>query len=114
MRDCVDGKGLQAIFDGIKSLEPSHMDHMALYGTGNEFRMTGIHGTAKFDEFSWGIANRGCSIRVTRATEQAGGGCFEDRRPSANCDPYNVTAMLCKSAVLENVKSGNGQKSKLI
>lgn len=95
------GPGLQAIFDAIKDLEPKHMDHMELYGTGNEYRMTGIHETAKFDEFSSGVANRGCSIRVTRHTEQAGGGHFEDRRPSANCDPYNVTAMLCKTTILE-------------
>jgi len=95
------GVGIQAIFDAIKDLEPKHMDHMELYGTGNEYRMTGIHETAKYDQFSSGIANRGCSVRITRHTEQAGGGHMEDRRPSANCDPYNVTAMLCKSTILE-------------
>eukprot|EP01083_Nonionella_stella_P084055 232573_1 len=101
MRTTRDGIGLQAIFDAVKDLEPRHLEHMELYGTGNEFRMTGLHETAKFDEFSWGVANRGCSIRVTRLVEQDGGGHLEDRRPSANCDPYNVTAMLCKTAVIE-------------
>eukprot|EP00483_Globobulimina_turgida_P011329 UN11351 len=95
------GEGLQAIFDAIKKLGPKHMEHMALYGSGNEFRMTGLHETAKYDEFSSGVANRGCSIRVTRLTEQNGGGFFEDRRPSANMDPYNVCAMLCKTTILE-------------
>jgi len=101
MRDCKDGKGLQVIFDAIKDMEPKHMEHMELYGTGNEFRMTGLHETAKYDEFSWGIANRGCSVRIIRSTEEAGGGHFEDRRPSANCDPYNVTAMVTKTTVLD-------------
>mmetsp|Transcript_63292 Transcript_63292/g.100660 ORF Transcript_63292/g.100660 Transcript_63292/m.100660 type:complete len:382 (+) Transcript_63292:140-1285(+) len=107
MRDTANGSGLQRIFDAIKDLEPRHMEHMELYGTGNEFRMTGLHETARFDEFSYGVANRGCSIRVTRETEQNGGGHMEDRRPSANCDPYNVTAMLCKSIVLEKGKGAN-------
>eukprot|EP00488_Nonionellina_sp_1-RS-2012_P002364 TRINITY_DN44_c0_g1_i1.p1 TRINITY_DN44_c0_g1~~TRINITY_DN44_c0_g1_i1.p1 ORF type:complete len:214 (-),score=81.21 TRINITY_DN44_c0_g1_i1:309-950(-) len=100
MRNTKDGSGLQVIFDAIKDLAPRHLEHMDLYGSGNEFRMTGIHETARFDEFSWGVANRGCSIRVTRSTEQAGGGHMEDRRPSANMDPYNVTAMLCKTTIV--------------
>eukprot|EP01083_Nonionella_stella_P075358 204837_1 len=109
MREKKDKIGLQAIFDAVKDLEPRHMEHMELYGTGNEYRMTGLHETAKFDEFSAGIANRGCSIRITRQTEQDGGGCLEDRRPSANMDPYNVTAMICKSTIIEK---GQGQKLK--
>jgi len=106
MRICENRKGIQAIFDAIKDLEPAHMEHMKLYGTGNEYRMTGLHETAKYDEFTSGVANRGVSVRVTRLTEQNGGGCMEDRRPSANCDPYNVTAMLCKTTIL-NKKNKN-------
>ena len=42
--------------------------HMKLYGLGNERRMTGKHETADFNKFSWGVANRGASIRVPRYT----------------------------------------------
>mmetsp|Transcript_10596 Transcript_10596/g.9580 ORF Transcript_10596/g.9580 Transcript_10596/m.9580 type:complete len:383 (-) Transcript_10596:553-1701(-) len=101
MRDTTNGKGLQEILDAVKDLEPKHMEHMKVYGTGNEYRMTGIHETARFDEFSWGIANRGCSIRITRDTEAKGGGHMEDRRPSANMDPYSVTGMLCQTTIVE-------------
>lgn len=96
--------GLQKIFDAIKNLEPSHMEHMDLYGTGNQYRMTGKHETAKFDQFSWGVANRGCSVRVTHQVNNTKCGYFEDRRPSANCDPYNVTSILTKNVVLSDKK----------
>jgi hypothetical protein len=33
---------------------------------GNERRLTGKHETSSMDDFSWGVANRGCSIRVGR------------------------------------------------
>merc|ERR1712154_195430 len=108
------GKGLQVILDAIKDMEPKHMEHMALYGTGNEFRMTGLHETAKFDEYSWGIANRGCSIRVTRSTEENGGGHFEDRRPSANCDPYNVCAICAAISYEKTLKHALGGELALI
>eukprot|EP01084_Bolivina_argentea_P215695 366259_1 len=113
MRDAKSGKGLQKIFDAIKDLEPRHMEHMEMYGTGNEHRMTGIHETAAYDEFSFGIANRGVSIRVTRHTEQNGCGHLEDRRPSANCDPYNVTSMLCKTTILDKTVTGREKNSKI-
>jgi hypothetical protein len=33
---------------------------------GNERRLTGKHETSSMESFSWGVANRGCSIRVGR------------------------------------------------
>lgn len=53
------------------------------------------------------LANRGASVRITRGTEEAGCGFFEDRRPAANCDPYNVTGILTKSVVLDGQKKTN-------
>ena len=44
--------------------------------------------------FSWGVADRGCSIRVPRDTAAEGCGYLEDRRPSSNVDPYVATALL--------------------
>ena len=40
--------------------------HIAAYGEGNERRLTGKHETSSMHDFSWGVANRGCSIRVGR------------------------------------------------
>ena len=41
--------------------------HIAAYGEGNERRLTGKHETSSMGDFSWGVANRGCSIRVGRS-----------------------------------------------
>jgi len=112
MRNTESGSGLQHILDAIKDMAPRHSECMELYGTGNELRMTGIHETAKFDEFTSGIANRGASIRVTRDTEKNGGGHLEDRRPSANMDPYNVCAMLVKMAIIDKGKYREGNEAK--
>ena len=78
------------------------MAHMKMYGTGNEKRMTGEHETASYDKFSDGVANRGASIRRGNDTVKNGKGYFEDRRPSSNCDPYLVTAMLFKTTILDD------------
>ena len=36
----------------------------------------------------------GCSIRIPRDVAEQGYGYLEDRRPSSNCDPYQVTSIL--------------------
>ena len=74
---------------------------MSAYGTGNEERMTGAHETAKFDEFSSGVANRGASVRIGHETAKNKKGYFEDRRPSSNMDPYLVTSILFKTTILD-------------
>ena len=40
--------------------------HIAAYGEGNERRLTGKHETSSMHDFTWGVANRGCSVRVGR------------------------------------------------
>ena len=45
---------------------------MDVYGSGNELRMTGAHETAKYDEFSSGVANRGPSVRIGNQTVKDG------------------------------------------
>jgi glutamine synthetase len=49
------------------------------------------------DTFSYGVANRGASIRIGRDTEAEGKGYFEDRRPSSNADPYLVTGKIMET-----------------
>ena len=78
------------------TLSVKHKEHMVLYGSGNEERMTGEHETASYDVFSSGRANRGASIRIGNETVENKRGYFEDRRPSSNMDPYLVTSKLFK------------------
>ena len=63
---------------------------------GNERRLTGRHETASMSDFSYGVANRGASIRIGRDTFNEKKGYFEDRWPASNMDPYVVTMMICK------------------
>ena len=92
--------GLEFIEEAIEKLSLKHEEHMKVYGTGNEERMTGEHETASYDKFSHGVANRGASIRIGNENKKNGKGYFEDRRPSSNCDPYLVTAKMFETTCL--------------
>lgn len=89
--------GLQAIDDAIKSLESRHQDHIAVYGHDLELRLTGKHETAHISQFIAGVGNRGASIRIPRPVALQGFGYFEDRRPGANANPYEVAAILVET-----------------
>lgn len=89
--------GIKAIEQAMKALEVRHVDHMKVYGEGNEARMTGAHETASYDKFTWGVANRGSSVRINRACQEEGKGYFEDRRPASNADPYQITGIIVES-----------------
>jgi len=92
--------GWAIIQEAMEKLKDKHLEHIAVYGKGNERRLTGKHETAPITQFSWGVANRGCSIRIPRATEAQGYGYLEDRRPASNIDPYLVTAKLVETVCL--------------
>ena len=68
--------------------------HLAGYGKGIEDRLTGAHETQRYDQFSYGVSDRGASIRIPWQVEQDKKGYIEDRRPNANADPYDVTALM--------------------
>ena len=71
---------------------------MAEYGAHNELRMTGAHETASFESFSFGVTNRGASIRIPIYTIEHGWkGYLVDRRPASNADPYRVTSRILKT-----------------
>jgi len=72
------------------------------YGEGNERRLTGKHETASMENFSAGVGNRGCSIRIPNETKKVGYGYLEDRRPASNMDPYVVTAKLVETTCLDD------------
>jgi len=94
--------GMDAIIKAINRLGARHKEHIAVYGEDNELRLTGKHETASINEFSYGVANRGCSVRIPRDTNAKGYGYFEDRRPASNVDPYVATAKIM-STIMEKV-----------
>ncbi|KZF18961.1 glutamine synthetase [Xylona heveae TC161] len=89
--------GMKHIEAAMKKLEARHVEHIAVYGEGNADRMTGKHETASYDSFSWGVANRGSSVRIPRAVAREGCGYFEDRRPASNADPYQITGIITET-----------------
>lgn len=86
--------GIINIMEGIHNLGKKHTLCVENYGTGNEERLTGAHETSSYHKFSYGVADRGSSVRIPRSTEKNKYGYFEDRRPSSNMDPYVVTSLI--------------------
>ena len=75
-----------------------HQEHIAEYGSGNDERLTGLHETQHIDTFSYGVSDRGSSIRIPiAAVEDGWKGYMEDRRPSSNADPYRIAARIVKT-----------------
>tara|TARA_R100000008_G_scaffold85899_1_gene77079 strand:- start:8333 stop:9751 length:1419 start_codon:yes stop_codon:yes gene_type:complete len=85
-------------------LEESHDKHIKVYGSGNENRLTGKHETANIDEFTWSECDRTVSVRVPLSTvKEDFRGHIEDRRPSANVDPYEAFSVIIDTlSVTEN------------
>jgi glutamine synthetase len=72
--------------------------HINVYGADNNQRLTGAHETESIDQFSFGVADRGASIRIPVQTVDDGWkGRLEDRRPASNADPYKVAAVIVKT-----------------
>ena len=72
--------------------------HIDVYGAHNDQRLTGEHETQSIDQFSYGVSDRGASIRIPVGTIEDGWkGRLEDRRPASNADPYKVAASIIKS-----------------
>jgi glutamine synthetase len=92
-------EGGEALIKGIcQKFAGSHDDHIAIYGSDNDQRLTGLHETQSIDTFSYGVSDRGASIRIPLATVQNGWkGYLEDRRPASNADPYKIVAQILKT-----------------
>ena len=75
-----------------------HALHINNYGENNDQRLTGLHETQHIGQFSWGVADRGASIRVPTNVERDNWvGYLEDRRPASNCDPYRVAKVIVEA-----------------
>jgi glutamine synthetase len=72
-----------------------HAEGIASYGSDNDMRLTGLHETQSIDQFSYGVSDRGASIRIPIYTvEHNWNGYLEDRRPDSNADPYKILTHL--------------------
>ena len=98
-----DELGIIEINNAIRLLSMNHAEHIAVYGEGNEKRLSGKHETSSYHNFTSGIADRTASIRIGNKTVSQGFGYFEDRRPSSNMNPYLVTAKMFETICLNYV-----------
>ena len=98
-------EGYDAIITACESLgadQAKVLEHVEQYGFGIQDRLTGLHETAPWDVYSYGVSDRGASVRIPWQVEVEKKGYIEDRRPNANVDPYVVTRLLvntCCSAL---------------
>jgi glutamine synthetase len=91
-----------AVITACDALGERAQEHVAGYGADIQHRLTGMHETAPWDKFHYGVSDRGASVRIPWQVEVDQKGYIEDRRPNANCDPYVVTRLIvdtCCSAL---------------
>jgi glutamine synthetase len=91
--------GDKEVFDKVCIAFGENIDrHISIYGADNDQRLTGKHETQSINEFSYGVSDRGASIRIPIGTvENDWKGRLEDRRPSSNGDPYKIAAAVIKT-----------------
>ena len=95
LRSC----GSQDTYEKIcEAFRPVVDEHIAVYGADNDQRLTGEHETQSITEFSYGVSDRGASIRIPIMTVENGWkGWLEDRRPASNGDPYKIASRIIKT-----------------
>ena len=85
-------EALMGAFDEVKD------EHIAVYGPDNHLRLTGLHETQSIDTFSYGVADRGASVRVPHSFVNDGyRGYLEDRRPNPQGDPYRIAGRILET-----------------
>jgi len=91
--------GSKAIFDKVcEAFRPVIKEHIEVYGADNHLRLTGKHETASIMDFTYGLSDRGASIRIPVGVAANGWkGYLEDRRPNSAADPYKVAARIIKT-----------------
>ena len=94
-------KAMRESYDPIiaaaEALGKRHDLHVANYGAEIEHRLTGLHETAPWTHYSYGVSDRGASVRIPWQCAKEGKGYIEDRRPNANMDPYVVTRLITET-----------------
>ncbi|MEY9844444.1 glutamine synthetase [Streptacidiphilus sp. BW17] len=102
-------EGYDAIITACEALGASQdivMEHVTQYGSGVEQRLTGKHETAPWNVYTYGVSDRGASVRIPWQVEVDKKGYIEDRRPNANVDPYVVTRLMVNTCCAALEKAG--------
>ena len=95
LRTCGDKKTYEKICEAFR---PVVKEHIAVYGADNDHRLTGEHETQSINEFSYGVSDRGASIRIPIMTvEKVWKGWLEDSRPASNRDPNKIPGRIIKT-----------------
>ena len=95
LRTCGSKETYETICEAFRPVVKEHID---VYGAYNDQRLTGDHETQSITEFSYGVSDRGASIRIPIMTVEKGWkGWLEDRRPASNGDPYKIAARIIKT-----------------
>lgn len=91
--------GKKETFEKVcEAFRPVIKEHIEVYGADNHMRLTGKHETASINDFTYGVSDRGASIRIPISSVQRGWkGYLEDRRPNSAADPYKVAARIIKT-----------------
>jgi glutamine synthetase len=98
LRTCGSKETYERICKAFGTSQKIIDSHIDVYGADNEQRLTGAHETQAIDKFSYGVSDRGASIRIPIAAVENGyKGWLEDRRPASNADPYKVAARIIKT-----------------
>lgn len=94
-RTAASEEKIKKVCEAFRSVVKEHID---VYGADNHLRLTGKHETASIHDFSYGVSDRGASIRIPVYTKNKGwSGYLEDRRPNSAADPYKVAARIIKT-----------------
>lgn len=102
-------KGGRDLFIRILStFEERSKDHIKNYGSDNHLRLTGYHETQSISKFTFGVSDRGASIRIPLSTEKNWTGYLEDRRPSSNADPYKISNQISISLEMAEYEKQTG------
>ena len=99
MRESGSEEYYKAIF---RSFETRMNEHIEVYGSDNHLRLTGKFETQSMDKFSWGVSDRGASIRVPKIVGETWNGYLEDRRPASHADPYKIVKVISDTLDLAN------------
>ena len=86
-----------AVIAACEKLGTRVLEHVENYGHDIQSRLTGKHETAPWNKYSYGVSNRGASVRIPWQVARDKRGYAEDRRPNANCDPYTVTRLILET-----------------
>jgi glutamine synthetase len=82
----------------MKAFSEHIPEHIAVYGPDNHLRLTGLHETQAIDKFSYGLSDRGASIRLpVNFIKNGYKGYLEDRRPNSEADPYQIVSRVLKT-----------------